>query len=465
MEDKRQGPPRLHDLPGLQRLCGSRFGWSAAKTLEVAQELYDGPGKKVITYPRAETRYLPESLVSDAPGIVAALRAGQSFGQIPMPEPLVVRRGAGGTFHDKGLAGVSHHAVIPNANTVGDLKAIWPRLSGDERRLFDVVARSYLAALMPDYRYRQTTATLDVHGHAFLASGRQPIEAGWRAAFPDWRPAEERGEDAQPLPVLRHGETARVTEAVVEDKETRPPTRYNEGTLVEAMQNAWRFVADGPLRDRLREAKGIGTPATRAEVIRGLKVQDFLTLEGKHIVPTERGLALFGVLERADPALVDPGVTAQLELLLDDVLVGTQEMTGAVDAVCAQALRIIGRLTSGAGVQVLPPMGGAAFPSKAVRVKAGREGAPSQKRKVRKTAHKARRTAPPAAQMAETATSTKPPLSGAHLARRSEAAGTPLRIPFGNKEAAQQLGARYRAGGWYAPPGVELDPFRQRGWV
>ncbi len=464
VEDKRQAPPRLHDLPGLQRLCGSRFGWSAAKTLEVAQELYDGQGKKVITYPRAETRYLPESLIPDAPGIVAALRAGQTFGQIPMPEPLVIRRGAGGTFHDKGLAGVSHHAVIPNANTVGDLKAIWPRLSGDERRLFDVAARSYLAALMPDHRYRQTTVTLDVHGHAFLASGRQPTEAGWRASFPDWRPAEERGEDAQPLPVLRQGEAARVTEAAVEDKETRPPPRYNEGTLVEAMQNAWRFVADGPLRDRLREAKGIGTPATRAEVIRGLKAQDLLALDGKHIVPTERGLALFGVLERADPTLVDPGVTAQLELLLDDVLVGTQEMTGAVDAVCAQALRIIGRLTNGAGAQALPPMGGAPFSSKPARGKAGRGGAPSKGRKVRKTVREGR-SAPPGAQMAEKATTTRAPLAGAGRAHLPDDASTPLRIPFGNKEAAQQLGARYHAGGWYAPSGVALGPFRERGWI
>ena len=154
------------------------------------------------------------------------------------------------------------HAVIPNANTVGNLKAIRPRLSGDKRRLFDVVARSYLAALMADYRYRQTTVTLDVHAHAFLASGRQAIEPRRRAAFPDWRPAEEWGEDAQPLPLLCHGETARLMDAAMED---------NEGSLVEAMQNAWRFVADGPLRDRLREAKGIGTPATRAEVIRGLK--------------------------------------------------------------------------------------------------------------------------------------------------------------------------------------------------
>jgi len=557
VEDKRQGPPRLHDLPSLQRLCGSRFGWSASRTLEVAQALYDGQGKKVITYPRAETRYLPESLIPDAPGIVAALRAGQTFGQIPVPakhgafapELLVIRRGASGTFHDKGLAGVSHHAVIPNANTVGDLKAIWPRLSGDERRLFDVIARSYLAVLMPDYRYRQTTVTLDVHGHAFLASGRQPIEAGWRAAFPDWRPAEERGEDAQPLPVLRHGEAARLTDAAVEDKETRPPPRYNEGTLVEAMQNAWRFVADGPLRDRLREAKGIGTPATRAEVIRGLKAQEFLALDGKHVVPTERGLALFGVLERADPALVNPGVTAQLELLLDGVLVGSQEMAGAVDAVCAQAQRIIDRLKNGAVGQTLPCMGHAPFPGRTAGGKAGGKGtlpptpamkryvvslsrqkgialpvghaksgavchafldrhapskgaagegaalpaaawpasdkpspqqpdapgsgtavadgqasSPSRNRKgraptasTRKTRLAGRRTTPSPAR--------DRPRAGSGAAFRPEAGSTPLHIPFGNKEAAQKLGARYGAGGWYAPPGVALGPFRERGWM
>ena len=111
------------------------------------------------------------------------------------------------------------------------------------------------------------------------------------------------------------------------------------------MQNAWRFVDDEALRERLKEAKGIGTPATRAEIIGGLKKQDFLVAQGKHIVPTERGLALFGVLKEADPALVDPGVTAQLERLLDEVLVGQQQMVGAIDAVCASAQRIIGRLS------------------------------------------------------------------------------------------------------------------------
>ena len=119
-------------------------------------------------------------------------------------------------------------------------------------------------------------------------------------------------------------------------------------TLIEAMQNAWRFVEDEALRDRLKEAKGIGTPAIRAEIIAGLRQQGFLTAQGQNIVPTDRGLALFGALERADPAVVDPGVTAELECLLDDVVTGRQEMMGAIDAVCDAARRIIGRLGDGA---------------------------------------------------------------------------------------------------------------------
>jgi DNA topoisomerase-3 len=95
IEDKRQGPPQLHDLPSLQKLCGSRFGWAASKTLEVAQELYDGQGKKIITYPRAEVRYLPQSLIPDVPKMVAGLQVGQSFSVIPVPEPPVIYRRTG----------------------------------------------------------------------------------------------------------------------------------------------------------------------------------------------------------------------------------------------------------------------------------------------------------------------------------------------------------------------------------
>ncbi len=551
VEDKRQGPPKLHDLPSLQKLCGSRFGWPAGKTLEVAQALYDGQGKKIITYPRAEVRYLPQSLISDVPKIVAGLRVGQSFSAIPVPDPPVIRKGASGTFYDKGLEGASHHAVIPNVNTIDKLREVWPRLSPDEKKLFDVIARAYLAALMPDFRYRQTTATLDVRGFEFRASGRQPLELGWRAAFPDWQPADEKGDEAQLLPPLRSGETAQLHDPRIDDKETRPPPRYNEGTLIEAMQNAWRFVDDEVLRERLKEAKGIGTPATRAEIIGGLKKQGFLIAQGKHIVPTEAGLSLFGVLKQADPALVDPGLTAQLECLLDDVVVGKQEMIGAIDAVCGVAERIISKLKDGAAGG--PPLLGAAaaaypptpamkrFADSLVRQK-GIKPPPGYKTSIsicrkflnqhaakksegetagkldakpvssaqllyaQKIAHgkgliipeeakansaamsawidcnrsakrrkRGRKTGfAPAGSVAPqlTATTKRSRKRKTHAAAARPApaqphsvAGMPLRIPYGNKEVALKLGARYRSGGWYAPPGVDLSAFAERGWL
>jgi DNA topoisomerase-3 len=558
VEDKWQGPPKLHDLPSLQKFCGSRFGWPASKTLEVAQELYDGQGKKIITYPRAEVRYLPQSLISDVPRIVAGLRVGQSFGAIPVPEPPVIRKGASGTFYDKGLEGASHHAVIPNVNTIDKLRELWPRLSSDEKKLFDVIARAYLAALMPDFRYRQTTATLDVRGFEFRASGRQPIDLGWRAAFPDWQSAAEKGDDAQLLPPLRNGETAQLHDPKIENKETRPPPRYNEGTLIEAMQNAWRFVDDEVLRERLKEAKGIGTPATRAEIIGGLKKQGFLIAQGKQIVPTEAGLSLFGVLKQADPALVDPGVTAQLECLLDDVVVGKQEMVSAIDAVCDVAQRIIGKLKGAAGGPPLPGAavrnGPAAYPptptmkrfadslarrrgikpppdyrtsilicrkflnehapktaereppgeldskpvspaqmSYAKKIAQGKgvvipedakansaamsawidsNRSAKRRKRGRKSAYKLTGSVPPQS-TATTKRSRKSKADAGFAPHPAPSAppqpnavtGTALRIPYGNKEVALKLGARYRSGGWYAPPGVDLSAFGERGWL
>ena len=120
VEDRRQRPPRLHDLPSLQKLCSARFGWSASKTLDVAQELYDGTGKKILTYPRAEVRYLPESAIADVPRIVAGLRAGKSYAAIPAPSPPAIRKGRDGAFHDKGLEGESH----PNPACAGHAVAI-----------------------------------------------------------------------------------------------------------------------------------------------------------------------------------------------------------------------------------------------------------------------------------------------------------------------------------------------------
>jgi DNA topoisomerase-3 len=358
------------------------------------------------------------------------------------------------------------------------------------------------------------------------------------------------------LPPLRDGETAQLQDPKIEDKETRPSSRYNEGTLIEAMQNAWRFVDDEVLRERLKEAKGIGTPATRAEIIGGLKKQGFLIAQGKHIVPTETGLSLFGVLKQADPALVDPGVTAQLECLLDDVVVGKQEMIGAIDAVCNVAQRIIGKLKEGAAaggppllaVSVGKNAGGypptpamRRFADSLVRQK-GIKPPPAYKTSIwicraflnqhapkktdgettgkvtpkpvspkqmlyakkiaqgkgiiipdeakansaaisawidsnrgtkrrkrgRKIASKPTRSIAPQS-TAPTKRSRKRKAAAAAApsapAQPKSATGTPLRIPYGNKEVALKLGARYGSAGWYAPPGVNLAAFGERGWL
>ena len=340
-------------------------------------------------------------------------------------------------------------------------------------------------------------------GHELRATGRQALEAGWRAAFPGWRPEEEEGEGAQALPVLRDGEAARLQDPMIEDKETRAPPRYKEGTLIEAMQNAWRFVDEEALRERLREAKGIGTPATRGEIISGLKRQGFLTAQGQNIVPTEQGLALFEVLGRADPALVDPGVTAELERLLDDVVTGKQQMRGAIDAVCDAATRIIGKLTrpgvGGVTIRTEEALGPSADrpPTAAMRkfaaaiarhkgIKApagytksaavcrafldrhapGRgpgEGAGSGEGGA--SAQVSGEAAPKARQGRGRTKGAAAKRKSSGPGRAGSEAGTPLRIPYGNKEVALKLGARYGAGGWFAPPGVDLSAFQERGWL
>ncbi|HYG85593.1 MAG TPA: DNA topoisomerase [Azospirillum sp.] len=354
VEERRQAPPKLFDLPALQKTCGQRWGWTADRTLSVAQELYDGEGKKLITYPRAEARYLSENQIADVPALVGALTRLRGFAHLEIRQP-VIRRGKSGHFCDRALEGVSHHAVIPNVNVMDDLEARLARLSEDEKRLFALVCRSYLAAVMPDYEYRQTTATMPVPVPGgpeaeFRATGRIPLRLGWRAVYTAAEQVDSGPDEAeQDLPPLVDGETATLSDARVEAKRTQAPPRYNEGTLIDAMQNAWRFVEDPALRDRLKEAKGIGTPATRAEIIKGLKKQNLLAADGKWLVATPAGLALFELLRAAAPTLVDPGTTAVWEMRLDEVVTGRADFRTVIDGIAEEADRLIGALKGRSG--------------------------------------------------------------------------------------------------------------------
>src|SRR4051812_24013476 len=367
VEARREPPPRLLDLPALQKACGRRWGWTAERTLSVAQELYDGEGKKLITYPRAEARYLAERQADDVPAILGALLRLRGFAALEGGAP-VIRRGKRGHFHDEGLAGVAHHAVVPNVKVMADLEARVARLGEDEKRLFALVCRSYLAAVMPDHEYRRTTARMDVGGHEFRAVGRITLRAGWRAVYGAGDPegggrAGEGREAEEPLPPLRDGEVAALSGARVEAKRTQAPPRYGEGALVDAMQNAWRFVEDPAQRERLKEAKGIGTPATRAAVIEGLKRQGLLAPSGRWIVPTAAGLELHALLSGAAPALVDPGTTALWELRLDGILRRAGAVRPVVDAIAEEAARLIEVLKGQSGRTIAPAAGAARQPA------------------------------------------------------------------------------------------------------
>lgn len=387
VEHRRQAPPRLFDLPSLQKTCGQRWGWAADKTLAIAQALYDGDGKKLITYPRAEARHLAENQIVDVPVIVAVMTRLRGFAHLQIDRP-VIRRGKSGHFCDKALDGVSHHAIVPNVNVVEDLEVRIERLSDDEKRLFALICRSYLAAVMPDFEYRQTVVTIKVPvpGHPpkapveFRTVGRIPLEQGWKAAFGAAEPEPEakRGnladtEADQTLPQLVDGQRATLSRLKPQAKQTQPPPRYIEGTLVDAMQNAWRFVDDVALRERLKEAKGIGTPATRAEIIKGLKRQNLLAADGKHVVPTPAGLQLFELLRGAAPALVDPGTTAVWEMRLDDVVLGKAGFRAVIDEIAVETQRLITVLQRhrGAVVQV-DPLGSVGVAKRARNAGAGK---------------------------------------------------------------------------------------------
>lgn len=381
VEHRRQAPPRLYDLPSLQKTCGQRWGWTADKTLSITQELYDGEGKKVLTYPRAEARHLAENQIADVPVIVGAMLRLRGFAHLTI-DPPVIRRGKSGHFCDKSLEGVSHHAIVPNVNVMDDLEARIARLSDDEKRLFALICRSYLAAMMPDYEYTQTIVTMQVPVAAdalpdgvaresvpktaeFRAVGRIPVKPGWKAVYGANDPEQEaagegdKGKKGKPdkdadqdLPAMKSGDRASLSKAKVQEKKTAPPPRYSEGTLVDAMQNAWRFVTEEALRERLKEAKGIGTPATRAEIIKGLKRQSLIAADGKYVVPTPAGLQIYELLRAAAPALVDPGTTAVWEMRLDDVVTGKADFRAVIDEISREADRLIRALRQRNGITV-----------------------------------------------------------------------------------------------------------------
>lgn len=318
---KREAPPLVMDLGTLQQECSRRFGFGAQQVLDIAQSLYEI--HKATTYPRTDCRYLPMSMFFEVEVVVKALL--QSDGALsPVVEQLDTSLQSR-VWNDSKIT--AHHGIIPTTSPCRI-----DRMSEDERQVYDLIRRHYLAQFLPSHEYDQTDVRLELGGEAFAASGRQVRVEGWKTLFPRGKDkargdnGSDEGEEstgAQALPPLRQGEMCAVIDLAVKDRQTQPPKPFTEGTLISAMKYAARFVTDERLKARLRESAGIGTEATRAGIIETLLKRKFIRKKGRTIVSTAVGQ---GLVEALPPQISNPGMTALWEQALDQVAEGTMTL-------------------------------------------------------------------------------------------------------------------------------------------
>ncbi len=312
-KEQKEVAPLLYDLTSLQRDANRRFGFSARRTLQVAQSLYEG--KKAITYPRTSSRYLSGDLVPQLKPIAETLlpiadyaqAAGYVLGLAELPLGRVV--------NDAKVD--DHHAIIPT-----DVEHDLGELTPDERRVFDLVAKRFLAVFHPPARYQRTTVITVVEEERFRTRGKITLEAGWRGVYGlesegERLARQDEGEDsAAEIPPLEQGQAVRCVEAEVEAKETKPPPRYTEATLLSAMETAGRLVEDEELREAMKDS-GLGTPATRAEIIEGLIRREYVERVGRDLQPTPKGLQVITMLE--EHKITSPELTGDWEHRLAEI--------------------------------------------------------------------------------------------------------------------------------------------------
>jgi DNA topoisomerase III len=307
-KEQSERAPLLYDLTSLQRDANRRYGFSARRTLSAAQSLYEG--KKAITYPRTSSRWLSGDLVPQLKPTAATLvdiTEYASAAQFVLKlDSLPLARVVNDAKVD------DHHAIIPT-----DVEHDVSEFSPDERRIFDLVARRFLAVFHPPARYARTTVITVVEDERFRTRGKVTLEAGWRGVYGVEADADkEEDPESAELPPLEKGQQVKVASVESEAKETRPPPRYTEATLLSAMETAGKFVDDEELREAMKE-RGLGTPATRAETIETLIRREYIERGGKDLMPTPKGLQVITMLE--ENKLTSPELTGDWEKRLGDI--------------------------------------------------------------------------------------------------------------------------------------------------
>lgn len=296
-EQKAFKPPLLYDLTELQRDANRRFGWPASKTLATAQALYEK--RKLITYPRTDSRYLSRDLYKTLKNKLAKLdiEPWQEFVKTALASE---RNLFGRVINDAHVS--DHHAIIPTGR---DLPKEMPE---EEMKLFDLVARRFIAIFFPDQEVEFQTVTTRTEGQPFLSKGKKELVPGWAAIYAPLdagkKKAKFKGDDFVELPDLGEGNEGKVKSAKAEEKQTQPPSRYTEASLLSAMENAGRFIEDDELREQMKDS-GLGTPATRAAIIERLIQVRYVRRAGRVLAPTPKGCAFVDVLvdELSSPEL------------------------------------------------------------------------------------------------------------------------------------------------------------------
>lgn len=426
-EAKKQSPPPLFDLNGLQQECNGKFGWSADKTLKVMQSLYET--HKYLTYPRTDSTALPEEHKQNIPSISLNLSS------VPELKHLATRMQTpeirSSIYNDKKVT--AHHAIIPT-NDAPDIS----KLSTDEAKLFLLVCKTWIAAHLPDMEYLQTTIAFNANGVPFKASGRQVTKTGWKDAFSTAAGLSEldsgdevddkNSEDDQTLPPLKDGEPAEANNPKIEAKKTKPPTRFTEKTLLQAMKNVASHVDDPAAKKTLKATSGIGTPATRANVIETLKAREYIKVTKKQLVPSERAFALIDAMNKVAPAYADPVMTARWEDVLEEIAAGADKVKAFVSGIASACKKDIQAIKD----------------SDFKRMEGSKK--PGDKKKGPQPGDKG------------------------HIEGDWKLAikdGTPLNVKFDQRDAAKKLGARWDADrkSWVAPKGKDLEPFKSAGML
>jgi DNA topoisomerase-3 len=302
-----QSSPLLYDLTTLQREANNRFGFSARRTLQLAQALYER--HKVLTYPRTDSRYLPKDYLNTV---------RKTMGQLADPglhshAALALQKGwvslTPRVFNDAKVS--DHHAIIPTGVTPKNLDEA-------ESKLFDMVSRRFVATFYPPAKFEITTRVTVVEKESFRTDGKVLTDPGWLAVY--GKLAAEDGEES--LVAVRQGEDARADAIEVKLNQTRPPARFNEATLLSAMEGAGKLVDDEDLREAM-SARGLGTPATRAQIIEGLILDGYVVRQGKELIVSQKGLSLITLLRSIGiDSLTSPELTGDWEFQLKSMELG-----------------------------------------------------------------------------------------------------------------------------------------------